>query len=59
MAELEDTAEETLRRYDDQDLSYVDAVSFAVMKAQRLDTVFGFDHHFEVMGFSRQPYLSG
>jgi len=53
--ELEAEAEEILSKYADQALSYVDAVSFAVMKDQELQTAFAFDDHFEVMGFIRQP----
>jgi predicted nucleic acid-binding protein len=32
-------------------LSFVDAVSFVVMKEQRLDEVFAYDRHFEREGF--------
>jgi predicted nucleic acid-binding protein len=55
--ELEESAEGILREYGDQGFSYVDAVSFAAMKDTGLHTVFAFDHHFEVMGFMRQPDL--
>jgi len=55
--EVEATAEGILSEYDDQELSYVDAVSFVVMQAQGLQMAFAFDHHFETMGFLRQPYL--
>jgi hypothetical protein len=48
---LERDAEAILRRYTDQDFSYVDAVSFAVMRAQNITDVFGFDGHFRIMGF--------
>lgn len=54
--ELEASAEDILRKYDDQELSYVDAVSFAAMTDQGLQMAFAFDHHFEMMGFIRQPY---
>jgi len=53
--ELEANATETLRSYEDQDFSYVDAVSFAVMGAHQLQIAFAFDHHFDVMGFTRRP----
>jgi predicted nucleic acid-binding protein len=53
--ELEVTAVKTLRRYEDQRFSYVDAVSFAVMGAHQLQTAFTFDHHFDVMGFTKRP----
>jgi predicted nucleic acid-binding protein len=35
-----------------RDLSLVDAVSFVVMRAQRLEHAFAFDPHFEDAGFS-------
>ena len=54
--DLEKIAEDILRKYDDQELSYVDAVSFAAMTDQGLQVAFAFDHHFEMMGFIRQPY---
>jgi hypothetical protein len=54
-SELETTAEDILRDYDDQSFGYVDAVSFAVMKAEGLETALALDHHFDVMGFARLP----
>jgi predicted nucleic acid-binding protein len=53
--ELELDAESILRQYDDQSLSYVDAVSFAVMRDRKLRESFAFDHHFDVLGFVRHP----
>jgi predicted nucleic acid-binding protein len=52
---LEDQAEAILRRYDDQDFSYTDAVSFALMKARGLKEAFTFDQHFSTMGFRCVP----
>ena len=49
--ELEDEAEEILRRYSDQDFSFVDAVSFALMKRKGIEEAFAFDRHFLTMGF--------
>ena len=40
-----------LLRYEDQAFSLADAVSFEVMRAERLTVAFAFDHHFEVAGF--------
>jgi len=40
------SAETLLHRFRDQDLSYSDAVSFAVLKARSIGDVFGCDHHF-------------
>ena len=53
--ELEVEAEEILRRYSDQDLSYTDAVSFALMRQRGIDTAFAFDKHFSISGFSMVP----
>lgn len=50
-AELENQAESILRQYHDQDFSYADAVSFAVMRQRRITDVFTYDHHFQVLGF--------
>lgn len=54
-ADLEIAAEEILQQYADQTFSFVDAVSFAVMKQRDLEQVFAFDHHFQVMGFTLLP----
>lgn len=40
-----------LARYDDQAFSLVDAVSFEVMRSEKVTAAFAFDHHFEVAGF--------
>jgi predicted nucleic acid-binding protein len=53
--EIEKEAEETLKKFADQDFSYTDAVSFAVMKDQRINKAFAFDKHFQTMGFTRLP----
>lgn len=49
--ELELQAENILQQYDDQLFSYVDAVSFALMKQRRITDVFTYDEHFRAMGF--------
>jgi predicted nucleic acid-binding protein len=54
-AELEAEAESMLRTYDDQRISYVDAVSFAVMRDLGISEAFAFDRHFEMVGFMRKP----
>jgi predicted nucleic acid-binding protein len=56
---MEDAAVEILRRYDDQDFSYADAVSFALMKARGIKEAFAFDRHFATMGFRLVPALRG
>src|SRR5258708_35971398 len=43
---IEARAEDLLRRYDDQRFSFVDAVSFAVMRDRQISEAFAFDHHF-------------
>jgi len=48
---LEREAQRILRQYDDQDFSYVDAVSFAVMRERRITTALAFDLHFLVAVF--------
>ena len=47
----EDAAEAILAQFEDQDVSYVDATSFTVMRNLRLTSAFAFDHHFSVAGF--------
>lgn len=53
--ELETRAEAILRQYDDQDFSYTDAVSFALMQARGIKAAFAFDKHFLVMRFQCVP----
>jgi uncharacterized protein len=40
-----------LDRYRDQSFSLINAVSFEVMRRERLTHAFAFDHHFTVAGF--------
>lgn len=40
-----------LVRYEDQPFTLVDAVSFEVMRQEKVMAAFAFDHHFEVAGF--------
>jgi uncharacterized protein len=49
---LEAEAEGLLRKYSDQDFSYTDAVSFVIMKRQKMRKAFAFDRHFQAAGFS-------
>jgi predicted nucleic acid-binding protein len=53
--ELETDARDILRYYDDQSFSYVDAVSFALMRRESLSDAFAFDQHFYVMKFNVLP----
>lgn len=52
---LESEAESILRRYDDQDFSLADAVSFAVMRVRGISQAFAFDRHFLVAGYELVP----
>lgn len=50
--ELERAAtQDWLARYSDQDFSFTDAVSFAVITERRIKDVLTLDHHFDVGGF--------
>ena len=53
--ETEARAFRLLRQHADQDFSFVDATSFAVMRAERIRHAFAFDHHFSTAGFLRVP----
>ncbi|MGE0494118.1 MAG: type II toxin-antitoxin system VapC family toxin [Vulcanimicrobiota bacterium] len=52
---LEEAAREWLSKYRDQDFSFVDAVSFALMQERGIAAAFTFDGHFQVAGFSLLP----
>jgi predicted nucleic acid-binding protein len=43
------------KRYDDKQFSFVDCLSFVVMRRERLVDAFTFDHHFTQMGFRLWP----
>ncbi len=51
-AETDAAAKAWLTRLDDQAISYTDATSFAVIETTGCDAVFGFDHDFEIAGFT-------
>lgn len=51
-------AEQLLMDFQDQKLSYVDALSMAIMKKEGITNVFGFDHHFYLMKFEVSPGTS-
>ncbi len=55
--ELEENAQEIIRRYKDQDFSYTDAVSFALMKKKSISQAFTFDQHFIIAGFEASPAI--
>ena len=54
-ADLEQAAQDLLERYADQDFSYADAVSFAVMREREIEAAFTFDSHFATLGFRMLP----
>ncbi len=54
-SEIEADAVIILKKYADQDFSYTDAVSFAIMKRQRIKKAFCFDKHFLTAGFENVP----
>ena len=51
-ADDERRAREILERYDDEDFSLTDAISFAVMERLRIGHAFTFDRHFAQYGFA-------
>lgn len=52
---LEAQAFGILKKYADQDFSFVDATSFAWMESLKIRDAFAFDRHFSVFGFVRIP----
>lgn len=52
---IETEAEEVLAKYFDQGFSYTDAVSFVIMKRQKIKKAFCFDKHFVTAGFINVP----
>lgn len=53
--EDEENAWSIFSKYRDQDFSFADCTSFAVMQRMKMDTAFTFDHHFSVMKFIVAP----
>jgi uncharacterized protein len=53
--DVETEAERILSKYLDQNFSYTDAVSFAIMKRQGIKKAFSFDKHFVTAGFTNLP----
>ena len=52
---IETEAEGILVKYIDQDFSYADAVSFVIMKRQKIRKAFCFDKYFMTAGFTNIP----
>ncbi|HZY44104.1 MAG TPA: PIN domain-containing protein [Anaerolineae bacterium] len=45
----------TFKLYDDKEFSFVDCLSFIMMRREHIADAFTFDHHFEQMGFRLWP----
>jgi predicted nucleic acid-binding protein len=54
----EERAEATLIKHGDQDFSFTDAVSFAVMLELGVGDAFAFDRHFLTAGFTLVPAVA-
>lgn len=50
-SEDESNAINFLRKYSDQKVSFVDCISFVLMKRYNISQCFGYDHHFPLAGF--------
>ena len=48
---IEKNAVVLLKKYADQQVSYTDCISFALMKQRKIKQVFSFDHRFVMAGF--------
>lgn len=56
---MEKAAWEAFEKYNiDKQWSFTDCTSKVVMEQRKITEVFAFDHHFEQMGFVRQPIIS-
>ena len=53
--DTETAAWHILEKYDDQNFSFVDATSFALMRENKIARAFAFDDDFRVMGFDVKP----
>ncbi len=53
--DVEAEGELILAKYGDQNFSYTDAVSFVIMKRQKIKKAFSFDKHFLIAGFVNIP----
>jgi uncharacterized protein len=53
--EMEMEAKKVLQKFSDQELSFTDAVSFAIMKSRKMRTAFTLDKHFVIAGFRTLP----
>jgi uncharacterized protein len=44
-----------MMKYSDQQIGFTDCVSFAQMRKNKISRVFGFDRHFQLVGFTLWP----
>ncbi|MFH1351119.1 MAG: PIN domain-containing protein [Pseudomonadota bacterium] len=51
--QIEREAFELIHRYKDHPFSFVDGVSFCIMKREGIQDAFAFDSHFAIAGFNR------
>jgi len=51
----DDQAIEILKKYIDKNFSFTDAMSFHIMKRDKIKTAFAFDKHFIQAGFKTLP----
>ncbi|MHB8995045.1 MAG: type II toxin-antitoxin system VapC family toxin [Armatimonadota bacterium] len=52
---LEDAAFAFYQQFDDQDVSLIDCLSFAIMRSHKITRVFTGDRHFRLLGFELVP----
>jgi len=53
---ISEEASEIFRRFFNQKLSFTDCTSFAICKKLNIKKIFGFDKHFNILGFLLSPY---
>jgi len=53
--EIELEAADLLEKYADQQIGFIDCISFVLMRRRRINAVFGFDRHFRSAGFKLWP----
>lgn len=54
--EVQENAWQIFLDYDDQEFSFTDCTSFAIMRMKHIQDVFTFDAHFQVLGFHLYPF---
>lgn len=53
--EVRESAWQIFLDYDDQEFSFTDCTSFALMRGKNIQDVFAFDAHFQILGFNIHP----